>query len=103
MGSKKLLFVLVLNFIFVSACREDIVDFSVISNTSKIIISSSPRGAEILINESRSGKVTPDSLINLQPGAYTFKLRLTGYPEETVYVNIGSGQTKYLNVIFRNH
>ena len=42
----------------------------------------------------------PISLTSVLPGSYTIKLRLTGYHEESVNVNLQSGQRRFVNVSF---
>lgn len=97
---KSLIFLLLL--IYLSGCREDIVEFSENLNTGKLYINSVPRGAEIFLNNNRVGKTTPDSLLFMQPGNYSVKLRLTGYAEINETVTIVAGQKRFVNVIFRN-
>lgn len=81
-------------------CRENIVEFTDETKTGKLYIISYPSGAEIFFENNKTGKVTPDSLISLNPGNYTVKLRLTGYADETVAVNVSAGQKRFINVSF---
>lgn len=94
--------VFVLSLICLTGCREDIVEFSENLNTGKLYINSVPRGAEIFLDNNRVGKTTPDSLLFMQPGHYSVKLRLTGYAEINQNVTIVAGQKRFLNVVFRN-
>ncbi len=94
--------ILVLSLIYLTGCREDIVDSSENLNTGKLYINSVPRGAEIFLDNNRVGKITPDSLLFMMPGNYSVKLRLTGYAEINQNVTIVAGQKRFVNVIFRN-
>ena len=100
---KKLKYILPLVLILIISCRENIVDFPEESATGKLFINSSPGGAEIFFESSKTGKVTPDSLVNLQPGSYNLKLHLSGYLDENFLVNVQSGQRKYINIDFSGH
>lgn len=96
---KKLLLLFVLFAGFIS-CREDIVEFNDEAKTGDIYLSSLPSGADIYFENSKTGKTTPDSLISVLPGKYTIKMRLAGYPEESVNVQVQSGQKRFVNVTF---
>lgn len=99
-GSMKKLILFVLFFcslIFLN-CREDIVVYEAKAGTGDVYITSYPDGADIYLNGDRLGKTTPDSLIDLQAGVYSVRLKLLGYEEETVYVNLQSGQKRFINV-----
>lgn len=85
---------------FIAGCREDIVEFSETSRTGTLYIYSDPDGAEIFLNDIRLYKTTPDSLINMQPGSYFLRLRLAGYPDESVEIDVVSGQSRSVNVNF---
>lgn len=85
------------------SCRESIVEYKDDITTGTIYLSSLPGGADIYFENNKTGKTTPDSLTSVLPGSYTIKLRLSGYAEETVLVNIGSGQKRFINVNFRNN
>ena len=100
---KKIIYILLFVFILSISCREGIVDFPEDSKTGTLFISSSPRGAEIFFESNKTGKITPDSLIILQPGSYNLKLHLTGYPDENFSVNVQSGQKKYINISFNRY
>jgi hypothetical protein len=93
--------ILILFLLLTVSCREDIVEFSELKFTGNLYIDSSPRGAEIFLNNDRIGKSTPDSLVNIQPGTYSLKLRLIGYEDSTVIVNILPHEKSYINIFFR--
>ncbi|MDQ7816820.1 MAG: PEGA domain-containing protein [Melioribacteraceae bacterium] len=88
-------------FLLFFSCREDIVEFSELNLTGNIYIDSSPRGAEIFLNNYRIGKSTPDSLVNIQAGSYSLKLRLIGYEDSIVIINIHPNEKRYINISFR--
>jgi hypothetical protein len=100
---KKIIYILLFVLILIISCRAGIVDFPDDSKTGTLFISSNPIGAEIFFESSKTDKVTPDSLINLQPGSYNLKLHLPGYPDENFSVNVQSGQKKYINISFNRY
>ncbi|MFC2133060.1 PEGA domain-containing protein [Bacteroidota bacterium] len=55
----------------------------------KIILNTDPEGAEIFINGDNTGKITPDSIVHIEPGLYRTKLRLSPYLDidDSVIVN----------------
>ncbi|NWF50718.1 MAG: PEGA domain-containing protein [Ignavibacteriaceae bacterium] len=57
-----------------------------------------PRGAEIFINDSATGKITPASIDNLFPGQYTVKYKKTGYWDGSVDVVVKSVYASYAKV-----
>lgn len=97
---KRILLIIFLIIPFLS-CRENIIEFEEEVKTGKIFLSSSPSGADIYFEDSKTGKVTPDSLTSLLPGSYSIKLRLPGYAEETVNVSVQSGVRRFINVSLR--
>lgn len=94
---KMLLFV-----ILVLGCREEIIDFTEHPETGKLYINSTPKGAEIFLNDNRLWKNTPDSLLDIKAGVYSVKLRLIGYPEERVLINVQAGKKNFVDVNFTN-
>ncbi len=93
-------YVLLILFFVVSiiSCRDNIVDFNEGVKTGNLYIDSEPLGATIFFNETRTGKLTPDSLINLQPGNYEIRVTLLGVGEGTAFVDVKSGDKKYINI-----
>ncbi|MBI1939399.1 MAG: PEGA domain-containing protein [Ignavibacteriales bacterium] len=90
--------ILVVSFFCFLSCREDIVEYESKAGTGDVYVTSNPDGADIYLNGDRLGKTTPDSLIDLQAGIYSVRLKLLGYGEETIYVNLQSGQKRFINV-----
>jgi hypothetical protein len=95
---RALKYLLILCLLVIPNCREGIVEFDNTTVTGDLFITSNPNGAEILFNYAKTGKTTPDSLVRIQPGNYSVTVRLLGYGEETVNVDVIAGQTKHVNV-----
>ncbi|MCL6099448.1 MAG: PEGA domain-containing protein [Bacteroidetes bacterium] len=99
-------YIVSLLLLLVISCREDVVDFQQLNQTqtaeepANIYISSFPSGADIYWEDNSTNKVTPDSLIGIQPGSYTVRLRLLGYADQSVPVMVTPGQKKYITVRF---
>ena len=91
-------FVLLLLTFFSISCRDNVVDFDPAAKTGDLYINSKPEGATIFFNDTRTGKITPDSLVNLQPGNYMIRVTLLGVGEGETYVNVESGQKKHINI-----
>ncbi len=100
------LYIISFLLLLLTSCREGIVEFQQSSQTqtavqtANIYISSFPSGADIYWENNSTNKVTPDSLIGIQPGSYTVKLKLLGYADQSVPVVVTPGQKKYINVRF---
>ncbi|MCL6099666.1 MAG: PEGA domain-containing protein [Bacteroidetes bacterium] len=100
------LYIISFLLLLLTSCREGIVEFQQSSQTqtavqtANIYISSFPSGADIYWENNSTNKVTPDSLIGIQPGSYTVKLRLVGYADQSVPVVVTPGQKKYIDVRF---
>ena len=100
------LYIISFLLLLLTSCREGIVEFQQSSQTqtavqtANIYISSFPSGADIYWENNSTGKVTPNSLIGIQPGSYTVKLKLLGYADQSVPVVVTPGQKKYINVRF---
>jgi len=65
-----------------------------------LFINSEPNGAEIIINNQNSGKVTPDTIKNLLIGDHQFTLQLAGYEDTTFTTLIEKDVTKSVNIEF---
>jgi hypothetical protein len=94
----KYLFIVFCVLIFAS-CREDVIEPVETAKFGKLILNSNPAGAEIIFDNFKTGKITPDSLVNIQPGNYTVKLNYFGF-EELRSISIVPGQTRYISVTF---
>jgi len=60
-----------------------------------INIDSKPRGAQIFLDDSATGKVTPNILSNIFPGEHEIKLKFEGYWDSKTILPIESGKTIY--------
>ena len=75
---------------------ELFIDYRKLSGiVGSITVDSKPRGAEIFIDDSSTGLVTPNTLSNLFPGDHTLKLKRTGYWDFEVSIQVESGKTLY--------
>lgn len=81
------------------SCREDIVEFNNIErDNGSIYLNSFPEGAEIFLMDSETNLRTPEEFQELAPGDYIFTLKLSGYSDTTVVINVTSGRINSLNV-----
>ncbi len=92
---------LFLALLIICSCRENLIDYEPIIQTGDLYINSDPTGADIIFNDLLTGKITPDSLVNLQPGNYSITVRLLGIGEETTIVNVLPGQKKYVYIYLK--
>jgi len=97
---KKLLgLLLVLSVIFFSSCdSEDDPITPPIDETGDIFITSVPAGAQIWVNGTNSGKVTPDSVTDLDAEDYNITLKLEGYYDTTFTVSVTANQVATRNI-----
>ncbi|MBN1481537.1 PEGA domain-containing protein [candidate division KSB1 bacterium] len=58
-----------------------------LANTGWVRVESTPRGAEIVVDNQTTGKVTPDSLL-LESGAHTVVFRKNGYQSRSCEVDV---------------
>jgi len=56
-----------------------------------VYINSNPTGAEIFLQDITTGKITPDSIINLTPNSYDLRIRLNEYADSTLLVIVNAG------------
>lgn len=64
-------------------------------------ITSTPSGAEVYIDGTDMSKSTPASIMNLEPGAHTYKLKLSGYIDGLGNFDITAGKITLVDVILR--
>jgi hypothetical protein len=69
--------------------------------TARMIVSSTPAGAVIVVDGKDTGKLTPSQLILDKPGAHTVVLRRAGYLEETASASAEAGQTANVNLVLK--
>lgn len=65
-----------------------------LNSSGKIIFQTDPEAAGIYIGGISTGKLTPDSIINLKPGDYEVSLLKTGYIGQRFNVKIDSNETE---------
>lgn len=68
-----------------------------VQQTGVIALSSTPRGATILLNGVDTGSKTPYVLQRLSPGSYTVALARSGYLPWEQRVDVSSGDTTYVS------
>lgn len=81
-------FLLVITIIVLIGCREDAVQFSLEQSTADVTINSNPINAQIYLNNTFSGKITPDTLKNLEAGLYHLTLKLDGYKDSSTTIAV---------------
>lgn len=66
--------------------------------TGKLVLSTSPPGAEIAIDGSPVGRMTPATITSLPAGTHTIRLQLAGYAPAEATVTITAGETATLSL-----
>ncbi len=67
------------------------------ANFTKLIITSEPSGADIILNDSSTNHVTPDSIENIVPGIYEVKCRLINHRDNIQNVTLEAGRKRILH------
>jgi uncharacterized protein YkwD len=67
------------------------------TTTGKIYASSSPRGAQIWLDNVNTGLVTPSYVPNVPVGTHTVTLKLKGYKDATKTVQVKAGSTAWVS------
>lgn len=98
---RKLFFVpiLIIMAILITSCEDSTTEPTPTPTTGNLAVDSNPNGAQIWIDGSNTGKVTPDTIKNLSAGTHSLTLKLDGY-KDTVQTNISitAGQTTSRNI-----
>lgn len=68
----------------------------------KLFIDSSPGGAEIILNDSATGNITPSIFSNLVPGEYRIKYKLPNHRDLEIIGIVQSSRTNNYNGILRD-
>jgi hypothetical protein len=68
------------------------------STTGSLQVNSTPSGASIFLDGVDTGKVTPDTLLEVEPGDHTLKLELYHYKNYEILVSISAGETTEKNI-----
>ncbi|HMU42057.1 MAG TPA: PEGA domain-containing protein [Ignavibacteriaceae bacterium] len=86
-----LLFILSIGFVL-SSCDSTTDPVIPPVTTGSIYLESTPAGAEIWVDGINSGKVTPDSVVNLDEGNRNITLKLADYDDTTFTMTVIAGQ-----------
>jgi len=79
------------------------IDFTIDpANYGGIYFMSKPVGANIFLNDSAIGKVTPLTITGLQPGNYKILVRKTDYLDDSLYVDVVSQKITEANIIMQD-
>jgi hypothetical protein len=92
--------VLLLFVLICSSCKNKDNNPVNANNASSIIVSSLPDSAQIWLDSTYTGKITPDTLTNVSIGTHTIVLKLTGYLNDTNTVNIKEGLQSVSRILF---
>jgi hypothetical protein len=99
---KKLLFIpmLLLWGLFIVSCEDTTTNpEETTPTTGTLVVQSTPAGAQIWVDGTNTGKVTPDSVKNLSAGTHSFTLKLDGYKDTAqTGVSITAGQITTKNI-----
>lgn len=94
---KKLLLIpiVLLLGIFIASCEDSTTDpGGSTPTTGNLAVVSTPAGAQIWVDGTNTGKVTPDTVKNLSAGAHSLTLKLDGYKDSVqTGITITAGQT----------
>jgi|GEM_PF-6109690 len=67
-----------------------------------IYVASDPEGAQIYLGDKNTNKVTPDTLVNIDPGVYSLALKLAGFRDTSVTVSVEKWETAEMNVLLKD-
>lgn len=81
---------IVASVFLINACSDSTSD-PISATTGSIYVTSVPAGAQIWIDGTNSGKVTPDSVTNVAPGTRNVTLKLANYTDATFPVAVVAG------------
>jgi hypothetical protein len=85
--------------LLITSCKSKNNDINPITPnpSGSIYVSSIPASAQIWLDGINTGKVTPDSISNLNIGNHTLILKLTDYLNDTATVKVQDGSTIMIN------
>jgi hypothetical protein len=98
------LFGIILICIIVHGCTKDSDPAGPNQSTGSIgsvVVTSSPPGALIILDNASMEKITPDTLRNVTAGSHSIKLTLSNYADTSFAVNIIANQTAAVSVTLR--
>jgi PEGA domain len=96
---KKLIFLLLIPFValLITSCSDD--DPITPAEPGSIFITSNPAGAQIWIDGVNTSQTTPDTVLDIDEGVYSFTLKLVDYEDTTFTVSITGGQTAVIGPV----
>lgn len=80
-----------------SAEDDCTVTVAVVATTGSIDVNSSPAGAQVYLDGSDTGNITPYVITGVEEGDRTVKLSLLGYKDKEGTVEVVAGETTYIN------
>ena len=89
--------VVILSLIFIS-CREDIFVEPEDTGFANIFVDSQPRGANIFLDGEFTESVTPAWLNRVNSGKVKIQLKLDGYTDTTVTVQLKDSTNELINI-----
>ncbi len=92
---KKYIYMVTLLFLslMLASCDNSTTEPTTPDNTGRIFVNSTPAGAQIFVDNTNTNKVTPDSTDKLSAGNHNLTLKLDGYRDTTLTVNVVQGLT----------
>lgn len=88
--NKILLFTAIISSFVMIRCTEN----HVLPTLGTIFVTSDPLGAEIFLDGENTGKVTPDSLVDLLTGDYQITLKRNEFVDSSFTVNVNNTETR---------
>ena len=79
---------ILLFIVFIESCSDNSTNPPTVTEKGSILIDSDPQGAEIFRDGQDQNKTTPDSLTDIDPGTYQITLKLNGYRDTTISVDV---------------
>ena len=101
---KKLLLIpiVMLLGLFIVSCSDSTTDpVDTTPTTGTLVVQSTPAGAQIWVDGTNTGKVTPDSVKNLTAGTHSLTLKLDGYKDTvqtSISITAGSTTTRTITL-----
>lgn len=98
---KKLFFlpIILLTAFFFISCEDSTTDPGGEVTTGTLFVQSTPAGAQIWVDGTNTGKVSPDSIKNLSAGTHSLTLKLDGYKDSVqTGITITAGSTTTRNI-----
>ncbi len=84
------------------SCIDKIVVANIGKPQGKIILESVPAGAEIYLLGTKTNKVTPDSIVELNSGQYEVTLKKANYRDTTLQITVVDSLTTFKIVILKS-